>query len=153
MVHLDRILVPLDGSALSERALPIAVTLAQKFESEVILLRVLEMAGPTLANHYPENLWLVEAMQYAYREAQSYLDAKEAELVSQGLHVRTLVREQAAAEEILLVATDEQVDLIVISSHGQGGPAPWTSGSVADKVMQHSRCPVLLVRESPVVTM
>ncbi|HMN28085.1 MAG TPA: universal stress protein [Caldilineaceae bacterium] len=148
MVHLDRILVPLDGSALSERALPIAVTLAQKFESEVILLRVLEMAGPTLANHYPENLWLVEAMQYAYREAQSYLDAKEAEL-----HVRTLVREQAAAEEILLVATDEQVDLIVISSHGQGGPAPWTSGSVADKVMQHSRCPVLLVRESPVVTM
>ena len=148
MVHLDRILVPLDGSALSERALPIAVTLAQKFESEVILLRVLEMAGPTLANHYPENLWLVEAMQYAYREAQSYLDAKEADL-----HVRTLVREQAAAEEILLVATDEQVDLIVISSHGQGGPAPWTSGSVADKVMQHSRCPVLLVRESPVVTM
>jgi universal stress protein A len=59
------------------------------------------------------------------------------------------VRSASPAEDILLVAADEKIDLIVISSHGKGGPSRWTAGSVADKVMRHSPCPVLLVRENP----
>ena len=148
MTELQRILVPLDGSALAEKALPLAMLLAKKFDSELILLRALELALPTPEIKYPENHWLREALQYSFREAQSYLDAREAELVQQGFQVRTLVRDGPPPDDILAVAVNEKIDLIVISSHGMGGPSPWTSGSVADKVMQHSPCPVLLVRQS-----
>jgi len=149
MTELQRILVPLDGSALAEKALPLATCLAAKFASELILLRVLDLALPTPEIKYPENHWIREALQYSYREAQSYLDAQEMALQQQGFQVRTLVRDGPPPEDILAVAANEKVDLIVISSHGKGGPSPWTSGSVADKVMQHSPCPVLLVRQSP----
>ncbi|MCB0185312.1 MAG: universal stress protein, partial [Caldilineaceae bacterium] len=80
--------------------------------------------------------------------AQRYLDDQGMLLKDAGIRVRTIVRDGSPAEDILATATDEAVDLIVISSHGKGGPSPWTSGSVADKVMQHSRCPVLLVRNN-----
>lgn len=149
MTALRRILVPLDGSALAEKALPLATLLAAKFESELLLLRVLDLALPTPDIKYPENHWIREALQYSYREAQSYLDDRETELRQQGFQVRTLVRDGPPPEDILAVAASEKVDLIVISSHGKGGPSPWTSGSVADKVMQHSPCPVLLVRQPP----
>jgi nucleotide-binding universal stress UspA family protein len=149
MAALQRILVPLDGSALSERALPLAATLAEKFGSEVTLLRVLDVPPPTLATRYPENHWMREALQANYREVQAYLDAKRTELVGQGIEARVLVRDGAPAEDILLVAADEQIDLIVISSHGMGSPSPWAAGSVAMKVMQYGPCPVLLVRQRP----
>lgn len=149
MTELHRILVPLDGSALAEKALPLALLLAQKFESELLLLRALELALPTPEAKWPENHWAREALQYSFREAQKYLDAREVELTQQGIQVRTIVRDGPPPEDILAVAANEKVDLIVISSHGKGGPSPWTSGSVADKVMQHSPCPVLLVRQNP----
>lgn len=149
MTELRRILVPLDGSALAEKALPLATRLAEKFDSELILLRVLDLALPTLETKYPENHWIREALQSSFREAQSYLDEHEAALVQQGIQVHTLVRDGPPPEDILAVAANEKIDLIVISSHGKGGPSPWTSGSVADKVMQHSPCPVLLVRQPP----
>jgi nucleotide-binding universal stress UspA family protein len=149
MVTLHRILVPLDGSELSERALPLATALAQKFGSEITLLRVLEVSPPALGTRYPENHWMREALQHSHREAQEYVEARRVELAGQGIDIHTLVRDESPAEDILLVAADEKIDLIVMSSHGMGGPSPWTAGSVAHKVMLHSPCPVLLVRQSP----
>lgn len=147
MVTVQRILVPLDGSELSERALPLASALAQKFGSEITLLRVLDVPPPGLGTRYPENHWMREALQSSHRETQEYLDAKRTELAGQGIRTRALVRDGSPAEDILLVAADEQIDLIVMSSHGMGGPSPWTAGSVAHKILQHSPCPVLLVRQ------
>ena len=149
MITLHRILVPLDGSDLSERALPLAAALAQKFGSEITLLRVLEGPSQAWGMNFPENHWLREALQFSHREAQTYLESKCAELAGQEIHARVLVRDESPAEDILAVAADGEIDLIVMSSHGQGGPSPWTAGSVADKVMQHSPCPVLLVRQRP----
>ncbi|HRW04829.1 MAG TPA: universal stress protein [Caldilineaceae bacterium] len=148
MTELRRLLLPLDGSALAENAIPLATLLAKTFDGELILLRVLDLPLPTLEVKYPENHWVREAMQANFREAQRYLDDQGMLLKDAGIRVRTIVRDGPPAEDILATATDEAVDLIVISSHGKGGPSPWTSGSVADKVMQHSRCPVLLVRNN-----
>jgi nucleotide-binding universal stress UspA family protein len=152
MAELKRILVPLDGSALSERALPLATALAQRFDSELILFRVLDVPEPGLATLFPENHWIREAQQVNYHEVQTYLEAKQVDLAGQGLRVRTLVRSASPAEDILLAAADEKIDLIVMSSHGKGSPSRWTAGSVADKVMRHSPCPVLLVRQNPPAT-
>ena len=148
MTEFKRILVPLDGSPLSERALPVATALAQKFGSEIILLRVLDIPNPTPPVSHPEVTigWVREARAHAHQEAQSYLDAHQQKVYRQGVEVRALRRDRSPAEDILQVAGSEKIDLIVMSAQGQGGLARWTFGSVADKVARHSPCPVLLVR-------
>ncbi len=148
MSEFKRILVPLDGSPLAEKALPIAVTLAQKFGSTIILLRVLDIPTPSAPTSHLEITidWVMEARRYALQEAESYLDARQGEIHEQGIRVRALIRDTSPPEDILNVATAEEIDLIVLTSHGEGGLARWTFGSVADKVARHSPCPVLLVR-------
>lgn len=148
MIDLTRILVPLDGSPLSEKALPMATTLAQRFGSTIILLRVLDVPTPSAPTSHPEVTidWVMEARNYAFQEAESYLDARQGEFHEQGIRVRALIRDTSPPEDILNVATAEEIDLIVLTSHGEGGLARWTFGSVADKVARHNPCPVLLVR-------
>jgi nucleotide-binding universal stress UspA family protein len=151
MTEFKRILVPLDGSPVAERALPAALTLAEKFESQIILLQVLDIPVPTPPTSHPEVTigWVREARQHAYREAESYLETVQGELDQQGVKTRTLLRDTAPAEDILDVAGAENIDLIIMSSHGRGGLARWTFGSVAEKIVHHSPCPVLLIRQRP----
>ena len=148
MTEFRHILVPLDGSSLAERAIPLATALAEKFGSEILLLRVLDIPKPTPPTSHLEVTigWVREARAQAHQEAQSYLDARQQEVYRQGIKVRALMRDRSPAEDILQVASSEKIDLIVMSAHGQGGLARWTFGSVADKVARHSPCPTLLVR-------
>ena len=148
MTEFERILVPLDGSPLAERAIPLAIVLAEKFESEIFLLRVLDIPEPTAPTSHVEVTigWVREARAQAHEEARSYLDKWQQDIYRQGILATAMVRDRSAAEDILQVADSEEVDLVVMSSHGQGGQARWTFGSVAEKVARHSPCPVLLVR-------
>jgi nucleotide-binding universal stress UspA family protein len=149
MISFNRILVPLDGASLSERAIPAARALAQKFSSQVILLRVLDIPTPTGPTSHAEVAigWVREARQQAHQEARRYLASVERKLCAEGIETRALLRDRSPATDILDVARDEAIDLIVISSHGEGGVGPWAFGGVAEKVMRHSPCPVLLVRQ------
>lgn len=148
MIEFKRILDPLDGSPVAEQALPLATALAEKFGSEILLLRVLDIPEPTPATSHVEVEmgWVREARAQALHEAQSYLDAWQAEIYGQGIGVRALICDRSPAEDILQVAEKEQIELIVMSARGRGGLSRWTFGSVADKVARHSSCPVLLVR-------
>ena len=146
MWKIERILVPLDGSGLSERALPVAESLAEKYGAEIVLLRVLDVPLPSRVVIHPESLWMQEALQENHREIERYLAERRMDLARKGIPAREVVFDTSPAEDILFVAQNEGVDLIVMSSHGQGGSSRWTSGSVADKVMRHSTCPVLLIR-------
>jgi nucleotide-binding universal stress UspA family protein len=148
MTEFRRILVPLDGSPLAERAIPLATALAAKFGSEILLLRVLDIPEPTAPTSHLEVTigWVREARAQAHQEARSYLDAQQQKVHRQGIAVRALVRDRTPAEDILQVVDCEKIDLVVLSAHGQGGLARWTFGSVADKVARHSPCPVLVVR-------
>jgi len=151
VIDFKYILVPLDGSPLAERALPAAIALAQKFRSQIILLRVLDIPVSTTPTSHPEVAigWVREARQQAHQEAESYLAAVQGELDRQGIKTRILLRDTAPAQDILDVADAEDIDLIIMSSHGRGGSAFWTFGSVAEKVARHSPCPVLLIRQKP----
>jgi nucleotide-binding universal stress UspA family protein len=147
VIQFRRILVPVDGSSLAERAIPMATTLAQKFGSEILLLRVLDIPEPTPSASHPAITmgWMREARDHAHQEAQCYLDIQQQHVFRQGVGVRALMRDKSPAEDILEVAVSEGVDLIVMTTHGRGGLARWTFGSVADKVARYSPCPVLLV--------
>jgi nucleotide-binding universal stress UspA family protein len=148
MTEFRRILVPLDGSPLAERAMPCAIKLAEKFGSEILLLRVLDIPKPTPPTSHLEVTmgWVREARAQALEEGERYLEAQQRDVYGQGVKVRALMRDRSPAEDILQVARSEKIDLIVMTAHGQGGLARWTFGSVADKVARHSPCPVLLVR-------
>ena len=150
MTEFERIMVPLDGSPLAESVLPVATALAQKFGSRIILLRALDLPPTVLRFRTgPPRRWVTEALRYNYEEVRDYLEARQGELCQQGFDVQILVRETSPAEDIIDAAVDDGVDLIVMSTHGRGGLARWAFGSVADKVVRHSPCPVLLIRQKP----
>lgn len=143
-----RILVPLDGSSLAEAALPAAITLAQKFASELILMRV--VTPQHFITHIDGSVYaelLVELRQQSYDAAYQYLMRVKDSLSEQNLKVRTvLVEDDRVAETILENAANMEVDTIVMSTHGRSGISRWVYGSVADKVLRQAQIPVLLIR-------
>jgi nucleotide-binding universal stress UspA family protein len=147
-VKFTTIIVPLDGSALAEKILPHVVTLAKNLKLEVQLLRMFEP---------PPNAYVVadgviaqgptpyrEAMQ---KEAELYLAGKVDQLRAEGLdRVIATAIEGDAAGEIVDIARRTDHNLIAMCSHGRSGIGRWLLGSVAEKVVQHSRDPVLVIR-------
>lgn len=149
MMDLKRILVPLDGSPLAEKALPMATTLAQEAGSQIILLRVLRFFM-TVRGGYQEVFPSERPAAYSdiYQEAERYLQTQQAELQQQGLDTRILLCPASPGKDVVDIIIDQNVDLIVMATHGRGGLTRWAAGSVADEVVRHGPCPVLLVRQS-----
>lgn len=146
-----RILIPLDGSRLAEAALPAALELASKFDSQVTLLRVVQ-PPQLLLTHTDGSVYaelLTSLRQQADEEAGLYLKALQNSLRQQGYRVQAHVTEgEPVAEVILEVVTGLGCDMIVMSTHGRGGISRWVFGSIADKVLRQANVPVLLIRAS-----
>jgi nucleotide-binding universal stress UspA family protein len=140
---LKKILVPLDGSGLAEKALPYAEALGHRFEAELILLWVLHplVVMSDYGAHTYETLIKLEK-----QEAQTYLALRQIDLVKKGLTTRVEILEGPAAEQIIDLACRDMVDVIVMCTHGRSGLKRWVFGSVAAKVLQHAPCPVFLVK-------
>jgi nucleotide-binding universal stress UspA family protein len=138
------ILVPLDGSKCAESILPHVESLAKAFESELILLRVVDHAPDsvttTAAQIQKENF---ESDQ---ENAESYLEKMVDELCKKGLKVRTLILYGAAVKSIIEAAQEEKVDLITMGSHGRSGISQAFYGSVAAGVLNRIDRPLLLIR-------
>ena len=140
---IEKIIVPLDGSELAEKALPYAEDLARKFGAELILvwaLHPLVVMSDYGASSYDRIIALEE------QEARSYLSTTQIKFARQGLSVQTRIMNGHAAEAIIELACREGADVIVMSTHGRSGLNRWLHGSVATKVLQHAPCPVFLVR-------
>ena len=137
-----RILVPLDRSPLAECVLPHAVALARAFGSQVLLLHILSL--PERQN----NLRAVDPLEWQLRrsEADSYLEGIRAQLAQAGVAAETKVLDGDAAARILAFARENQVELIIISSHGQSGLSGWNVSSVAQKVIARARVSLMIVR-------
>jgi nucleotide-binding universal stress UspA family protein len=156
-----RILIPLDGSTLAERAIPHAELFARIFGSSIILLQVLD---PT---SYHENPNPVDPLSWQIRKAEAdmYMSGITARL-RENLHesargakgeqtrprnekkvrVEYSIREGKTAENIVNFAHTENIDLLIISTHGSGGLSRWNISSVTQKVINLIYLPVLIVR-------
>ncbi len=148
---IKKILVSLDGSRLAEKALPYARTLAQKFDAELILVRVLQpmviMSDYGYVPFYQSQVLQEEA------DAKVYLRSIQKKFSKLGLTIHIEVLEgNPVAETILDMARETAVDLIVMSTHGRSGLSQWVYGSVANKVLQHAPCPIFLVRAKKLET-
>jgi nucleotide-binding universal stress UspA family protein len=141
-----RILVPLDGSSLAEQALPCAVTLARGLPAELVLLRAIWIP-PDIAEMLDESTPELNAIaDQLEAEANGYLGTLVEQLRKAGLSARSVVRRAPAAEAILDYTDQVHVDQIVMATHGYSGVKRWTHGSVAERVLQAVRAPLLLVR-------
>jgi nucleotide-binding universal stress UspA family protein len=152
----NRILAPLDGSKMSECSLSHIKEIGTGCHvAEVVLLTVLEsLTNPFFWPSSKAQVDQVVAEQENARKgmrqkAENYLNGINENLRLAGLSVQNVIIEERdnmkAADIILDYAQNNDVDLIVLSTHGRSGIARWSFGSVADKVVRHATVPVLTV--------
>ncbi|MGJ3240172.1 MAG: universal stress protein [Anaerolineae bacterium] len=141
-----KIIVPLDGSGWSERAIPHAVDIARNNHAELILLHVFKPP----ANEYVGDLALAgqDESLMALREAMKQkLMALRGTIRGEKVNVRVQVIEGTGVAAIICdYINEEGADLVVMSSHGRTGVTRWLFGSVAHKVMQGVNVPVMIIR-------
>jgi nucleotide-binding universal stress UspA family protein len=142
-----RILVPTDFSPQSERAWATARRLARAVGAELLLLHVF-VELPLYSEAPLSGERVREAYAAARTWAAEHLDQWAATARTEGLAVKTLLRTGIAHEDIVATARDEGADLIAIGTHGRSGLNRLMLGSVCDRVIRLSSCPVLVVREA-----
>lgn len=142
-----RILVPLDGSERAEQAIPVAASIARVSGGTVLLLQVATTPLDLAWQSMETSLNMPEAMTEEQNKVKEYLAMLVAKKELEGIATVTAVSEGVPAEAILSVASSQQVDMIVMCSHGRTGFKRWMLGSVAQKVARHSSVPVLVLRE------
>ena len=144
-ILLKRILVPIDFSESSKNALRYAISFSKQFNAELILVYVVEPAIypadfsfgqigiPNIEN---------ELRERGNRELQRLVEEQIAKMVP----ARTIVRTGKPFLEIIIIANEEDVDLIIIATHGHTGVEHLLFGSTTEKVVRKAPCPVLIVR-------
>jgi nucleotide-binding universal stress UspA family protein len=142
-----RIVVPLDGSEVSEAALPEAIRQARAFDLPLHLVRVVDtrvleqVGGSAAAFNYS---MLGEMFSQESEDSQRYVAEAKQRLEGEGLTITTDVRVGPIAQGILDAV--QPGDMIVMGSHGRSGLKRWMLGSVAEEVLRHSPVPVLMVK-------
>lgn len=143
--RLKKILVPTDFSDCSKKALQYALPLAQQHHAEIVLLYV----APSPA--YAGGEYGIIDCSALNAELCATGEKRLKGLVDEEIHgkvpAETVVRTGSATAEIIDVASKLPVDMIVISTHGYSGLRHVVLGSVAEHVVRHAPCPVLVVRE------
>jgi len=150
----NRILVPLDGSTLAERAIPHAELFARIFHSDIILLQVLDpaysQADPNACDPLRWQICKTEADIYLQGIAlQICKNLGEKSLINKENETNRVdycIREGRIAENIVDFSHSENIDLIIISTHGAGGFSRWNINSITQKVVSMIYLPVLIVR-------
>ena len=138
----EHILVPLDGSPLAECVLPQAVAVASAFESEAMLLQVLEQPAAGGRSLFPD----LAQWRFGEVEAKAYLRKWTDRLQAAGLRTSHAILEGQAAERIIEFEHDHDVSLIVLSSHGRSGLSEWNVSSVVQKIILRTHTSVMVVR-------
>ena len=143
MVRFERILCPTDFSSASLEALPCAVELARKFDSEITLMHVLHIL-PTPPAHFGFRSELMELSTALYQDADKQLDDVARE-IPDSIPVKKILVEGPPGEEILRAIESHQIDLVTIATHGHTGWRHLVFGSVAERVVRAAKVPVLTV--------
>ena len=144
MLPLKKLLVTTDFSALSQEGIKVAGELASAYSSEVILLHVIPeshvlassgVSSGKVQDYYGELIRVAEKSLKEIAETEFKKDLSVSPRVIQG----------NPPDEIVKLASEQKVDLIVMSTRGTSGLAAYTAGSVAVKVAGRAPCPVMVV--------
>jgi nucleotide-binding universal stress UspA family protein len=130
------LMVPLDGSALAEAALPFAADLAQRLSADLMLVRAVPFAGAIVDEKTPPT---------GEVEARAYLDSLKEKLQSEGLVVQSRALGGPPVEHLLDLASQTPRSLMVLTTHGRSALARWFVGSVAEGVVRAASAPILVI--------
>jgi len=138
--NFKKILVPVDGSTYSEKALKRACDLVEVFDSQIILIYVVEKSIPINLLDRKEYLELLRKF------GTKTLDKANTLLSKKGIPAKLLLKEGNIVNEIEKVAKKEKCDLIIVGNKGLGSVTRFLLGSVSNKISQSSSCSVLIVK-------
>lgn len=142
-----KILVAIDDSKPAQWALQTAASFAQRLDAEVILLNVLPLPMPVVAGgvfYETETSW-----RNRLQEEASALLYNARDTLPATLPCEVVLREGDASREILALARNRQVGLIVLGSRGQNRFAQLVLGSTAQAVIREAPCPVMTIANPP----
>ena len=143
----QKILVPIDLSELSRKALACAADLGARYGSRIVILTVIEDRFP-----YPDLFSFESPTEDYYKVMRERAHVELQKLAQQFPHMKDsidlYITRGYPATKIVEVANQEKTDLIVMGTHGTSGIAHAILGSVTDKVIRKAPCPVLLVRHT-----
>lgn len=139
---INHILVPLDGSALAECVIPHVRAVASAFEARVTLMHVVETGAAG------KDGGVIDLLDWNLKKLQSrvYMESILGQLSESGLETDLEIQEGAPAERIIDFSRNNDVDLIVLSTHGQGGLNGWNISSIVQKIILRSHRSFLLIR-------
>jgi nucleotide-binding universal stress UspA family protein len=140
MIDLKRILVSTDFSETSRAALRYGMELADRFHARLYLFHVPPNPGEAAEAEYP--IGIFEIMQNDAHDRLLHLLTDDE---ARNLRPECAMRVGTPAEEIVKYATEHEIDLIVLGTHGRRGVARLVLGSVAEQVVRTAPCPVLTV--------
>jgi nucleotide-binding universal stress UspA family protein len=144
LLKIKTILVPVDFSETSRKALVYAMRMAEQFNSKVVLLNVVEPVAAADFGYHPVLLDIDNAMSAARKRLEAL--CRDGRVPTKMLG-RVRVRCGRPYAEITDAARDLKADLIIITTHGYTGLKRVFMGSTAERVVRHAPCPVLTVRE------
>nr|BBH95712.1 universal stress protein UspA [Thermogemmatispora argillosa] len=148
--RLRRILVPLDGTPEHEPGLPAAIALARSFEAELLLVFVIPTLATLTGKEAVSGALLPATMRavldLAEQGAQAYLQQVVAACQDQGVKAQGTVLRGETVLEVVKLLERQEIDLIVLASHGRAGLDALLSGSVAPRLVGRVTVPLLLVR-------
>ena len=144
----DKILIPLDGSELAERALKPGMALAEQSDADVFLLSVPVIEYAFVEERMGAGFVVPDQMLVqSRRDLKAYHEDIRTHYAHPNVRIHTAVTEGDEAGVIVDTAVRENVDLIVMSTHGRSGFSRWMLGSVTERVLRQAPCPVLVIRE------
>ena len=146
-MKIETILFPTDFSECANYALSYAASLARQASASIICVHVIEPVVPSVGyTGLNEPLPIADLSEQLEESAERELPKIGACDECSGLEVEQVIAHGDAAAEIVRVAKERNVDLIVISSHGRTGLGRILFGSTAESVVRHAPCPVLVVK-------
>jgi universal stress protein A len=144
---IRKIVVPVDFSEPSERAVEYAAALARSLGASLHLIHALEPAALALGGFELDGGPSAERLDDVYWTARTRLSVLSQKLALPAATSRE-VRPGHPSKVISTVVTDLGADLVVMSTHGRTGVSHLLMGSVAEDVMRSARCPVLMIRDA-----
>ena len=146
---IRKILLPTDFSECANYALSYAASLARKFEASIICVHVIEPVMPAVGyTGLTEPLPIADLSEQLEESAERELPKIGECDDCAGLEIEEVIVHGDASAEIVRVAEERNVDLIVIASHGRTGLGRILFGSTAESIVRHAPCPVLVVKPS-----
>lgn len=136
----NKILVPLDGSELAEAALAPALAFAEALSAHIVLLRVVVPLTIKLDPGLYQRI-----IDSGKNDAEVYLNSIQSRSSFSSIHLKAEIVVGKAAESIINYAQENEIDLIMMSSHGRSGIGRWVYGSVADKVLHQAACAIAII--------